>query len=195
MDRQRVKVAKDRQVNTYAEMWHASHVMLNKAEKDEKGSYYQLMASLIFIAFTLEAYLNHIGKRIFGCWDDLEQLSPQKKLNVIAEKLKVEKDDGKRPFQTVKELFKLRNDIAHGKSVFLKSENQISATDAELDNYMHRLLETEWEKYCNIENTQRAREDVKSIIQKLHNASGLSEYVFDLGIGGGLASVIPEKEN
>jgi len=106
MEKQKVKVSKERQVNTYAEMWNASHVMLDKAEKDVEGSYYQLMASLIFTAFTLEACLNHIGKQIFGCWDDLEQLSPQKKMNIIAEKLRVAKDDGKRPFQTVKKLFK-----------------------------------------------------------------------------------------
>ena len=77
MAKRKAEVSKERQVNTYEETWHASRVMLYKAEKDAEGSYYQLMASLIFTAFTLEAFLNHIGKQIFGCWDDLEQISPQ----------------------------------------------------------------------------------------------------------------------
>ncbi|MBN1862310.1 MAG: hypothetical protein JW790_01525 [Dehalococcoidales bacterium] len=190
MERRSIKVTKERQVITYAEIWHASHVMLDRGERKAKGSYYELMASLIFTAFTLEAYLNHIGKQIFSCWDDLEQLSPQKKLNVIAEKLGVDKDDGKRPFQTIKELFKFRNDVAHGKSVVLKSEDLISATGAELDDYMYRLPETEWETYCSLENSKRAREDVKSIIERIHDASGVTEYIFGLGIGSGLATVI-----
>ena len=83
------------------------------------------MASLIVAAFKLEAYLNHIGQRIFKCWDDLERLSPQEKLNVIAQKLGVQKDDIKRPFQTVSQLFHIRNEVAHDKSVSLQSENQI----------------------------------------------------------------------
>jgi hypothetical protein len=115
MAKHKAKVSKKGQVNTYVEMWQASSVMLDKAKKDPEGSYYQLMASLIFTAFTLEAYLNHIGQRIFKCWNDL---------NVIAEKLEVEKDDGKRPFQTVSKLFKFRNDIAPGKSVPVKHEKQ-----------------------------------------------------------------------
>jgi len=124
MAKHKAKVSKKGQVNTYVEMWQASSVMLDKAKKNPEGSYYQLMASLIFTAFTLEAYLNHIGQRIFKCWNDLEQLSPSRKLNVIAEKLEVEKDDGKRPFQTVSKLFKFRNDIAPGKSVPVKHEKQ-----------------------------------------------------------------------
>src|SRR4030042_2406745 len=102
----KAKISKERQVNTYAEMWHASNVMLDKVKENPEGSFYQLMASLIFTAFTLEAYLNHIGQRIFKCWDDLEQLSPKKKLGLIAEKLKIERDDSKRPFQTIDKLLK-----------------------------------------------------------------------------------------
>jgi len=191
MEKQKVKVSKSRQLNTYAETWHASHVMIYKAEKDGEGSYYQLMASLVFTAFTLEAYLNHIGQRIFVCWDDLEQLSPKNKLNVIAEKLGVKKDDGKRPFQTVKKLFKFRNDIAHGKSVSLKSEEHINVTNTKLEEYMQKPLDPEWARYCNLNNAKRAREDVESIIQTLHDASGITDDIlFNFGMSSVLASLI-----
>lgn len=195
MAKHKVKVSKERQVNTYAEMWHASYVMLHKAKKDPEGSYYQLMASLIFTTFTLEAYLNHIGQRIFKCWNDLEQLSPSRKLNVIAEKLGVEKDDGKRPFQTVSRLFKFRNDVAHGKSLYLKPENQIRVVDDTFDEYMREHPETPWEKYCNLKNAERAREDVESIIRTLHKASGITDDIlFAFGMSSGLATLLPEEE-
>jgi hypothetical protein len=194
MEKQKIKVSKSRQLNTYAETWHASHVMIYKAEKDEEGSYYQLMASLVFTAFTLEAYLNHIGKRIFICWDDLEQLSPQKKINIIAEKLRVEKDDGKRPFQTVKKLFKFRNDVAHGKDVFLESDEEIWITNSRLGEYMLKCLKAEWEGYCTSDNAKRAREDVESIIQKFHEASNINDdNLFFLGMSTGHATLIHKE--
>ena len=196
MAKHKAKVSKERQANTYAEMWQASNVVLDKAKKDPEGSYYQLMASLIFTTFTLEAYLNHIGQRIFKCWNDLEQLSPSRKLNVIAEKLEVGKDDGKRPFQTVSKLFRFRNDIAHGKSVSVKHEKQSVVVDDTFDDYMHERPERPWEKYCTLQNAKRARVDVESIIQTLHKASGTSDDILFafLGMWSGSATLLPEEE-
>ena len=133
------------------------------------------MASLIYTAFTMEAYLNHIGEQIFGCWDDLDGLSPRKKLNVIAEKLMVGKDDGKRPFQTLKKLLDFRDDVAHGKTIFLKTESEIRIVNSGLDDYMHKSLETEWEKYCTQDNAKLASEDVESIMSKFRKALNRSD--------------------
>ena len=174
----------------YAEIWRTSYWMLEQAETEPKGSFFQIMGSLIFTAFTLEAYLNHIGERIFTCWDDLEQLSPQKKLNVIAEKLEVEKDYSKRPFQTVKQLFKFRNAIAHGKSEFLKSEDLISVTSVQINEPIGKVLEPEWEKYCNLKNAVLAREDVEKIIRILHTSSGSDEKLFFQGMSGTLGQLV-----
>lgn len=168
----RAKVVKTRQVNTYHEMWRVSYWTMAQAKKEVEGSFFQIMASLIFTAFTLEAYLNHIGKSTFECWDDLERLSPFAKINVIAEKLKVKKDDSKRPFQTVKNLFEFRNEVAHGKTILLKDEELVLIVGANIDEYMNRILEPEWEKYSTLENATRAREDVKEIIEIFHDAVG-----------------------
>jgi hypothetical protein len=194
----KAKVSKERQVNTYAEMWHASNIMLGKAKKDPEGSFYQLMASLIFTAFTLEAYLNHIGQSIFKCWDDLEQLSPKRKLNLIAEKLKIERDDSKRPFQTVSKLFKFRNDIAHGKTVRMKSENRINVVDLDytLNVRLGERLETPWQKYCSLRNAERAREDVKIIIRQLHKAAGVTDHIlFSFGQETGMTTLSLEESS
>lgn len=182
MEKRRVKVSKSREVNTYEEVWRTSYWTMRQAEEKPEGSYFQIMASLIFTTFTLEAYLNHIGKQIFGCWDDLERLSPRKKLNVIAEKLGVAKDDGKRPFQTVKKLFDFRNDVAHGKTISLKTDDEIRIMDSKLDDYMPEPLEAEWEKYCTQDNAKLAREDVESIMKTLHGASGIADNLFLSGV-------------
>ena len=175
MEKKKAKVSKSRQVNTYYELWRVSYWTMRQAEKTVEGSYFQIMASLIFTAFTLEAYLNHLGMQIFGCWDDLEMLSPRKKLNVIAEKLGIKKDDDKRPFQTVKKLFDFRNDVAHGKTILLETKDEIRIVDSKLDDYMHEPLEAEWERYCTLDNAKRAREDVESIMREFHKVSNTGD--------------------
>lgn len=177
-------------------MRHASHVILEKAEKDPEGSFYLVMASLIFTAFMVEAYLNHIGQRIFKCWNDLEErLSPKSKLNLIAEKLGLVTNYQRRPYQTLSELFKFRNSVAHGKSVSLKSDNQIRLVDDTVDKYMHEFLETQWEKYCTSENAKRALEDMETVIREVHNAAGMRDFPFNFGMQSSSLTLLPEEEN
>jgi len=194
MAKGKARVSKERQVNAYVEMRHASHVILEKAEEDLEGSFYQIMASLIFTAFTMEAYLNHIGQHTFKCWDDLEgRLSPKSKLNLITEKLQILTDYGKRPWQTFSDLFRFRNSVAHGKSELLKSDNQIRLVDDTLDKHMHEFLETEWEKYCTAENAKQALEDVETIIKAVHKAAGMGDLPFMFGMQSSSATLLPEE--
>jgi len=70
-------------------MWHTSKCLLETGVDNPKGSFHQFMASLVFTAFTLEAYLNHIGPKLFDDWHDLERLRPHEKLNTVLEKLQI----------------------------------------------------------------------------------------------------------
>jgi hypothetical protein len=195
MDKRKVKVQKTKQTNTYTILWRASSWTLELAKNEVEGSYYQIMASLIFTAFTLEAYLNHIGKKIFECWDDLERLSPAGKMNIIAEKLNIKSDNGKRPFQTVKKLLDFRNDVAHGKTITLSEEKFFQITDRNLDNYMQITFEPDWSQYCTLDNAEQARCDVKIIIEKFHRSADIQEdFLFHSGIEFSHATVLPEAE-
>lgn len=190
--KRKVAVSKEREVKTYAEMWHMSCCLLQKGLNDPKGSFHQFMASLVFTAFTLEAYLNHIGPKVFKCWDDLERLAPRKKLNVMAERLQVDINYGKRPWQVMKNLFGFRNDIAHGKSAVVKISNVVS-----LDKYSDRRLgdfvRTDWEKYSTCENAIKAREDVEKIVHALYRAGRFKDdYPFVKGNQLHGATVIDE---
>mgnify|MGYP001568389858 CR=1 FL=1 len=180
-DTRKVKIEKEREVKTYAELWHTSYCLLKKGEDDTRGSIHQFMASIVFTAFTLEAYLNHIGPKIFSCWDDLERLSPKEKLNVISDRLKVKIDYGVRPWQVMKDLFGFRNDIAHGKSIKIKA-NVILPLEQNSDDTLYGFEKTKWEKYRTKKNAIKAREDVESIINILYKTSGIkSDYPFVKG--------------
>jgi hypothetical protein len=191
--KRQVVATKERNVTTYAEMWHTSFCLLTKGQEELRMSVHQFRASLIFTAFTLEAYFNHIGAKIFSCWRDLERLSPKEKLNVIAERLNIEIDYGKRPWQIMKNLFQFRNDIAHGKSIKIKSE-KIVPLEAHSDDDFKDLFElTRWEKYCTEKNALRAREEVEAIVKIMQKAAGFeNDFPFVSGFQVGGATVVEE---
>ncbi|MDH3997767.1 MAG: hypothetical protein OET90_02905 [Desulfuromonadales bacterium] len=177
-----VVTTKERTVRTYTEMWHTSDCLLSLGQENPEGSYHQFMGSLVFTAFTLEAYLNHAGEKLFQCWSDLERLGPKEKLNVIAEHIGLEVNYGGRPWQVIKDLFGFRNDIAHGKTVEINKTEKVP---------LHKHTEeegplftpTRWEKYCCEQNAVRAREDVEKIVHLIHEASGIQdEHPFDHGM-------------
>jgi hypothetical protein len=164
----KVFITTEREVITYAEMWHTSKCLLEKGQKQSEGSTHQFIASLVFTAFALEAYFNHVGSKLFECWADLESLNHWKKLNVIAERLKVPVEYGSRPWQIMKGLFSFRNAIAHGKSETLRPPDTLVSVK---DSKRIVIPPTEWEKFARRENAERAREDVETIVKILYEAA------------------------
>jgi hypothetical protein len=173
-----VTMTKERDVRPHASFWHTSRCLLDRGEEQEKASYHQFMASLVFTAFTFEAYLNWLGTQIFPHWNYLERLSPKEKLELIADHLKVSIDNGKRPWQTIKRLFGFRNDVAHGKPEAIATETT-EPNDERLDGKLGELARTDWELYCSLENAERAREDVEEILKALHAAAVTASYLKD----------------
>jgi hypothetical protein len=163
----KAQVYKKRTVTTYAELWHGSRVLLERAQAERKGSYWLWMGSLLFSAFTFEAYLNHIGPNLFLSWDALATLRTASKLTVVCEKLRLELSEKKRPRKTVHELFIFRNSLAHGKTVPIK-ENIVRDADDYLDEFLGERPLATWEKYCTEKNALRIREDVEEVIRLIH---------------------------
>jgi hypothetical protein len=111
-------VTQERDLTTYAELWHASECVLAAGIEQPRGSSWQFLSSIVLTAFAFEAYLNHVGPQVLSCWGSLERLSPNSKLYLLCETLKVRLPGatGERPLETISELFKFRNTLAHGRS-------------------------------------------------------------------------------
>lgn len=186
----KARVSKTRNVNTYAALWHGSSVLLQHAETEAKGSLWVFMSSLLLTAFTFEAYLNHIGPKLFTSWQILETLPPLGKLDVICEKLQLYFPAGKRPRQTINKLFKFRNALAHGKTVQIKKE-QLKDVDEYLDQFIGEWPMTLWEKLSSKStHPKRAREDVKQVIFAIHDkVSTSNDPVFFTGMAYHSATV------
>jgi len=103
-------------VKTFCDLSNGAYVLLEKSKENIEGSYYTTMASILFSAFTFEAFLNHLGSKKIKFWEEIESISVTNKYAVLCKAFGVTPQLGVRPYQTIKSLFQFRNAIAHGKS-------------------------------------------------------------------------------
>jgi hypothetical protein len=168
--KQKKIVTAEKNIYTVGYLRSVSSHALEEARANEAGSYFNLMIALVFSAFTIEAYLNHLGARIIPFWSKMERnLSPSKKLEILAIQLGLPIDFGKRPFQSVKSIFQLRDSLAHGKTEHLMEES-IQILD---DREKPELPKAEWQKQVTLDIVQRYFDDTGEIVECLHGASGL----------------------
>lgn len=174
-----------REVRTFVDLAHGADVLIMKTEQEAKGSYYTTMSALLLTAFTFEAYLNHLGDKTIKFWEEIEPIKVMDKYSVLCKDLNICPDFSKRPYQTLKALFKFRNAIAHGKSQILQETKEVSFHD---DPYQHSP-KAHWEEFSVLENAKRAKEDVAQVITELHKAAGLGDYPFIHGAAIGSLSM------
>lgn len=75
----------------------------------------ELTPIVVFQAFAIESYLNSIGARHLGIWNELERLPWKKKVVILHKITNNSIDWGKDPLQFATEVFALRDRLAHGK--------------------------------------------------------------------------------
>ncbi len=123
--------------------------------------------------FAYEAYLNLVGPRIDAeSWKDEREFfskapykGTQGKLRSICEKIGIEVDHGRRPYQTIRNLGRLRDFLAHGKLDAYAFEMDVGKGK---DPDMFRDLQIY--KMVNRENADRALKDTEELIEFLHAA-------------------------
>ncbi len=186
-----IHVSKERQLITYSDFWNTSKFLLENGQQDKRGSYYQFLGSLVFSAFTFEAFLNHVGEHLFTSWPELERkLSHRAKLALIAEKLNFKVDYGKPPWQIIPELFGFRDKVAHGKNEMLRLE-KIVPHDDRYEALMHEFMFADWQKIASEENAIRVRTRLEQIITQIHELAKIpNELVFSHGSQLGSAKLI-----
>lgn len=168
----------EREVKTFVDLFHGSNVLLKKSSADKKGSYFTTMGSLLLTAFAFEAFLNHLGNKKIKFWDEIERISVFDKYIVLCKELCIEPDFSKRPYQTLTQLVKFRNSIAHGRSTILKVNKGVSSKDEPWDHEP----KTDWEEFCTEKNADRSREDIEKIIVELNETAKLGAYPFISGM-------------
>ena len=152
-------------------MWHAANCLLEAGQQKAESSAHQFRASVIFRAFALEAFLNWVGPQLITHWKYLERLKPQEKLELLADLIQVKPDYGSRPWQIVKDLFKFRNAIAHGKHEDLEDEGYEDWQDAVVGKI--DFIKTDWDSFGDEHSAVRTKEDVEKIATILYEKANL----------------------
>jgi len=145
------KISGQRTVLTYDYLWHNSFYSLETAKNTNKGRFYNLMTSEVFACFSIEAFLNHIGSIKISEWSLIERcLSPKEKLILIASRANKAIDFGKRPYQSLIELFTFRNFIVHGKTEIIQFNGELTKEDIQYYQILKWKNTYLWKKLKNI---------------------------------------------
>ena len=166
----RIPIKGKRTVPTYTTLRAVSWYAFQLARNDERARLNHMMASMAFDAFTLEAYLNHIGAVRIKFWSSLKRkLSPHEKLAVVSTDLGFDPDTSRRPWQSFVSIFKLRALLVHGETETLPIESEVSMRPGAAIP----IPLASWEQYMGIDTTERFLDDTKAMITDLATRAGL----------------------
>jgi len=176
MAKRKLSVSSTRSFFTYVCLHEAAEWALEQAEATEEGRFYNCMCSNVFLAFCIEAYLNHICSELLPYWDDelKKDINTPNKLKIICYHLKLTPDFSHRPFQSFKDIVKFRNLTVHGTSVNISNQGIQTVHDGERVKYP----ETWWEKHSNIATAKRWLADTESMVATIHKAAGKGRFPF-----------------
>jgi hypothetical protein len=172
------KLRVEKTLPTYTRLRSVSWFTFDLAKKSAEGRLHNLMTSMLFCSFTIEAFLNHLLERVFpNFWEPLKlKLSTREKLNVLAACFSIEPDFGRRPFQTFQKIFWFRNLIVHAKTETLITESKFILEDGE--SFPEPLAK--WEELLTIDHARRFLEDTKEIVTQIAVAADIDrDQVFE----------------
>lgn len=123
------------------------------------------MGSLIFSAFAIEAKVNYVGWKVLkNGWPERANL--HEKIDLLIAVLALNLSWGQRPLQTISQLKRFRDTIAHGKPEII---NETIITDVEPDVW--DALKAQWESSVTPENVDLCYEDMDTFWKTLLDAA------------------------
>ncbi len=133
---------------------------------------YHRTTAVALTAFTVEALLNHIGEARLLYWDIVERgLSWQQKLDLIARHYGFRPDRGRRPYQTLKDLFAFRDKLVHGKTWRGEATKNSGGFNASVLPEEPELFRRFWSD----REVKAVLEDVSAVIEDLLSRAGMPD--------------------
>lgn len=176
MNSRKIVVSKRRDLHMYAELAHAGSVLLKIANKKKDGYVYPCMASLLLSAFAAEAYLNHLGTRLFKTkWSQHKWLGPIDKLKLVSDSIGIQVRLGHKPFSTFNTLVKFRNYLAHGHSRVVKATFVTTTTN---ERALRSPPQTKWDRFCTLKNAETAKHEMRKLASLLSKQAGFGDDPF-----------------
>jgi hypothetical protein len=154
---------------TYRALWVAAKRLLTDANREAEGRANRLIGATLCTYFALEGFANDLGERIApGEWANEKeffgrgaQRGTLGKIRFLAEITRSSLDRGSRPYQTLRELERVRHDLVHprtviGMEVDFDSDGIIELPDS---NALRTIEKSDW--------VERALSDVNALGDQL----------------------------
>jgi len=168
-ERKEYRIQASTTTNTYVYCRIAARDALKKAQEQQPGWFYFAMMAGVFATFTVEGYLNHLGQKRVRDWSELERkLGPREKLLLLRGMFHLSVDIARRPFQTLHDMLRLRDALAHGKTLTVTSDLVVGDPDDETARYP----QPDWKKLCSLGSVERMVEDAEEMVRHLCAQSG-----------------------
>lgn len=156
---------------THQLLWNSAKILLKQPETQTPRDGYFRTAGMLMAYFTFEAYLNLAGHRVDPkAWKNEREFfntDPYKgtrgKLKRICEKVELAIEHGKRPYQTIRDLKRLRDFLAHGRPEAYAYEVQVA--EGEQPDMFAGLTIYDW---TSRKNAEWALHDTEEFIEFLH---------------------------
>ena len=107
--------------------------------KNESSEHFPYIPIIVFEAFTIESYINTLGYRHVEDWKEIERIPWRAKITLLHSFSKKKADWSKAPLQFAKEIFKIRDFLAHGKNERVEGEVFNSYHDAKYSLNQHKI--------------------------------------------------------
>ena len=147
------------------------YAMLEKTPENKK---LDITPFAVFMAFSVEAYLNSIGNRVVDYWDIIERISWRDKIEILHKIANKKPVWGEEPLQFINHLFKIRDKLAHGKPEKVRSEPFQSRAEAETISPTHQY-QPEWYKKLDRDWAISAKEKFRISMKYLGSLYGFHE--------------------
>jgi hypothetical protein len=173
---------------TYSSLFHIGKHLQEMAERSEVGSLLNIQAATVFYAFAFEAYLNHVGAEEIIFWDEIDRISYRRKLTILQKHLRF--DDSRPELKTVRQLFELRNKLAHGRTV-KETITQTTDSEFEFDVALHL---SPWERLA-AENVAMYHDHVEACIALINRSRKKPDkLLWDLGSSSSTTHLPKQKK-
>jgi len=168
----------DRTVLAHSALFSIARLALSRGREEPNQS--DFLTAQVMAAFAVEAYLNFVGENLFPFWEDVERISVRNKLSMICRHADIRPDFGRRPFQSLVELWKFRDVLAHART------ESLSVMQPGPPPESIKYPETAWEKRCTLAIAERTIEDAEAIVKEIHRRAGQTSGVLgQLAVQGG----------
>ncbi|WP_377508213.1 hypothetical protein [Octadecabacter sp. R77987] len=137
---------------------------------ETEGVYHDMMAALVFTAFSIEAMVNFVGWKVLeNGWPERANL--REKVDLLSKVLDLELDWGTRPLQTINQLKRFRDTIARG-----KPEVVDETTIVEVEPAVWDALKGQWEESVTPDFVKRCLEDEGKLWKMLLKAAEIQDH-------------------